>query len=74
MNVQGGQNNNIALDKYLEMVNRDSKVVCTGNQTKESIILHSKEYPHLVNLVKHFDEIAYVRQKKSFRSFAFLPK
>lgn len=48
------------------MVNRDSKVACTGNQTKESIILHSKEYPHLVNFVKHFDEIASVRQKKGF--------
>lgn len=48
------------------MVNRDSKVVCTGNQTKESIILHSKEYPHLVNFVKYFDEIANVRQKKGF--------
>lgn len=48
------------------MVNRDSKVVYTGNQTKESIILHSKEYPHLVNFVKHFDEIANVRQKKGF--------
>ena len=43
VNVQGGQNNNIALDEYLEMVNRDRKVVCTGNQTKESIILHIKE-------------------------------
>lgn len=66
VNLQGGQNNNIALDEYLEMVNRDSKVACTGNQTKESIILHSKEYPHLVNFVKHFDEIASVRQKKGF--------
>ncbi|XP_048770593.2 uncharacterized protein LOC125676812 [Ostrea edulis] len=66
VNIQGGQNNNIALDEYLEMVNRDSKVACTGNQTKDSIILHSKEYPHLVNFVKHLDEIANVRQKKGF--------
>ena len=59
-------NNNIALDEYLEMVNRDSKVVCTRNQMKERIILHSKVYPHLVNFVKHFDEIANIRQKKGF--------
>ncbi|XP_062586325.1 uncharacterized protein LOC134247949 [Saccostrea cucullata] len=66
VNVQGGKNNNIALDEYLEMLNRDSKVICTGNQTKDSIILHSKEYPHLVEFVKHFDEIANVREKKGF--------
>ena len=66
VNVQGGQKNNIALDEYLEMVNRDSKVVCTRNQMKERIILHSKVYPHIVNFVKHFDEIANIRQKKGF--------
>lgn len=48
VNVQGGANNNSALDEYLEMLNRDSKIACRGHQTKESILKHSKEYPLLV--------------------------
>jgi hypothetical protein len=43
VNVQGGRNNNIALDEYLEMLTRDNKVACSGHQTKESIIKHSQE-------------------------------
>lgn len=66
VNIQGGKNNNIALDEYLEMLNRDSKVVYSGYQTKESIILHSKSYPILFNFVKHFDEISCIRERKGF--------
>nr|XP_022311471.1 uncharacterized protein LOC111116766 [Crassostrea virginica] len=55
VNVQGGTNNNIALDEYLEMLNRDSKIACKGHQTKESILKHSKEYPLLVEMTKHVD-------------------
>lgn len=66
VNIQGGKNNNIALDEYLEMLNRDSKVACSGYQTKESIILHSKAYPNLINFVKHFDEISCIRERKGF--------
>lgn len=40
VNVQGGKNNNISLDEYLEMLNRDSKVVASGHQTKDSILLN----------------------------------
>ncbi|XP_056013220.1 uncharacterized protein LOC125660287 [Ostrea edulis] len=46
VNIQGGTNRNIALDECLEMLNRDSKDIAKGNQTKESIISHSKQYPH----------------------------
>lgn len=28
VNVQGGRNNNIALDEYLEILNRESKIAC----------------------------------------------
>lgn len=66
VNIQGGKYNNIALDEYLEMLNRDSKVACSGYQTKESIILHSKAYPNLINFVKHFDEISCIRERKGF--------
>lgn len=48
------------------MLNRDSKVVCCGYQTKESIILHSKEYPNLINFAKHFDKISCIRERKGF--------
>jgi hypothetical protein len=34
VNVQGGRNNNIALDEYLKMFNRDSKVACSGQQRR----------------------------------------
>ncbi|VDI19247.1 Hypothetical predicted protein [Mytilus galloprovincialis] len=50
VNLQGGKNNNLALDEYVEMLNRDSKDIVTGHQTKESIIAHSKQYPHLIKL------------------------
>ncbi|XP_078310147.1 uncharacterized protein LOC111108372 isoform X3 [Crassostrea virginica] len=66
VNVQGGKNNNISLDEYLEMLNRDSKVVATGHQTKESILQNSKDYPHLVNIKDHFEDINGVRKRKGF--------
>ena len=66
VNLQGGKNNNIALDEYLEMLNRDSKEIVTGHQTKESIISHSKQFPHLINYSKHFDNMTNVRKRKGF--------
>lgn len=66
VNLQGGSNNNISLDEYLEMLNRDTKVTCSAHQTKESILQHSKEYPHLVNFVHHFDNITHLKGKKGF--------
>lgn len=68
VNVQGGANNNIALDeyRYLEMLNRDSKIACRGHQTKESILKHSKEYPLLVEMTKHVEKISSVSVRKGF--------
>ncbi|XP_056006722.1 uncharacterized protein LOC125651350 [Ostrea edulis] len=66
VNLQGGKNNNVSLDEYLEMLNRDSKIACSGHKTKESILAHSKEYPHLINLVGHFDSITEIRKRKGF--------
>lgn len=66
VNVQGGRNNNLALDEYLEMLNRDSKVACSGHNTKESIINHSKGYPHIINITKHFDTVCEIRKRKGF--------
>lgn len=66
VNVQGGKNNNIALDEYLEMLNRDSKLSCSGYKTKKSIINHSGEYPLLTKAVKHVDQISNVRKSKGF--------
>lgn len=58
INIQGGKNNNLALDEYLEMLNRDSKEIVKGHQTKTSIISHSKEFPHLINFTNQFDIIS----------------
>lgn len=66
VNLQGGKNNNVSLDEYLEMLNRDSKIACSGHKTKESILAHSKEYPHLINLVSHFDVITEIHSRKGF--------
>ena len=66
VNFQGGKNNNVSLDEYLEMLNRDSKIACSGHKTKESILAHSKEYPHLINLVGHFDSITDIKNRKGF--------
>lgn len=66
INLQGGRNNNIALDEFIEMLNRDSKIACSGYKTKESIIRHSKEYPHLTNSIRHFDSLCAVRKSKGF--------
>lgn len=30
INLQGGKNNNMALDEYVELLNRDSKIACSG--------------------------------------------
>ena len=67
INLQEGKTNNIALDDNLEMLNRDCKDIVTGHQTKESIIAHSKQYPHLINYIKHFDAMSDVRQRKGFQ-------
>jgi len=53
-------------DEYLEMLNRDSKDIVTGHQTKDSIISHSRQYPHLINYTKHFDCISDIRKRKGF--------
>ena len=66
VNIQGGKNNNVALDEYLEMLNRDSKNITSGHQTKESIIAHSKHFPHLISYVKHYDHILEIRGRKGF--------
>ncbi|CAC5383779.1 unnamed protein product [Mytilus coruscus] len=62
INIQGGKNNNLALDEYVEMLNRDSKDIVTGHQTKGKHYAHSKQYPHLINYIKHFDIISEIRQ------------
>lgn len=66
VNVQGGANNNIALDEYLKMLNRDSKIACRGHQTKESILKHLKEYPLLVEITKHVEKSAVQVYEKVF--------
>ncbi|CAG2251711.1 unnamed protein product [Mytilus edulis] len=66
INLQGGKNNNMALDEYVELLNRDSKVAATGCQTKDSILSKSKEFPHLINLIKHYDVISEMRTRKGF--------
>lgn len=64
INISGGQNNNISLDEYVEILNRDTKNTTSGFQSKESIIQHSKEFHHLINLVKHVDGIFNVQARK----------
>jgi hypothetical protein len=66
VNIQGGVNNNLALDEYVEILNRDSKATCSGFQTKESIIAHSKKFPHLINAAKHFDHMCGITSRKGF--------
>lgn len=55
VNVQGGANNNIALDEYLRC---SIETACRSHQTKESILKHSKEYPLLVEMTKHVEKIS----------------
>ena len=64
INLQVGKNHNITLDEYVKLQNRESKVkvMCSGYQTKESILSHSKEYPHVINYVKHYDDFCHVKK------------
>ena len=66
INLQGGQNHNMGLDEYVELLNRDSKFACSGFQTKESIIAHSQESPNLINMIKHFDMMSEIHKGKGF--------
>nr|XP_022298075.1 uncharacterized protein LOC111107257 isoform X3 [Crassostrea virginica] len=66
INISGGKNHNMALDEFVELVNRDTKATCSGYQTKDSILTHSREFPHLINATKHFDKICEVRKRKGF--------
>ncbi|XP_053390807.1 uncharacterized protein LOC128553655 [Mercenaria mercenaria] len=68
INISGGKNSNISLDEYVEILNRDTKNTCSGFQTKESIIKHSKEFPHLINAVKHVDDICNIRGRKGYHT------
>lgn len=64
INLQGCRNHSIALDELVEMLNRDSKVACSGHQTEDSIVQHSKEYPHIIYIAKHYDVISDIKSKK----------
>lgn len=66
INVSGGKNRNMALDEYVEILNREIKNASTGFQTQESIIKHSKDFPFLINNIQHFDDICNIRGKKGF--------
>ncbi|KAK3086218.1 hypothetical protein FSP39_015363 [Pinctada imbricata] len=66
VNLQGGVNSNIALDEYIEMINRDTKASCTGHKTKESILRHSKEYPLLVQLTNQLEAASSMGTRKGF--------
>ena len=66
INLQGGKNHNMGLDEYVEILNRDSKFACSSFQTKDNIIGHSKEFPHLINMIKHYDLISEVYRRKGF--------
>ena len=66
INSSGGKNSNMALDEYVELVNRDTKNSCSGYQTKESIIAHSKEFPLLIKAVKNLDIISDIHRRKGF--------
>lgn len=66
VNIQGGKNNSITLDEYIEMLNRDTKASCTGHKTKDSILKHAKEYPLLVEFTKQFEEAGELGQRKGF--------
>lgn len=66
INVSGGKNRNMALDEYVEFMNREIKSASTGHQTKESLIKHSKDFPFLVESVQHFDDMCDVRGRKGF--------
>lgn len=70
INLQGGRNHNIAVDEFVEMLNRDSKVACSGHQTEDSIVQQSKEVPHIINIAKHYDVISDI---KSMKGFHYLP-
>lgn len=48
------------------MLNRDIKVACFGRQTENSIVQHSKEYPYIINIAKHYDVISDIKCKKGF--------
>lgn len=48
------------------MLNRDSKVDCSGHQTEDSIVQDSKEYPHIINIAKQYDVISDIKIKKGF--------
>lgn len=66
INISGGKNNNLSLDEFVEILNRDTKNATHGFQTKDSIVQHSKEFPHLVHAVKHFDAMCEVKKRKGF--------
>ncbi|XP_056013603.1 uncharacterized protein LOC125669312 isoform X1 [Ostrea edulis] len=66
INISGGKMNNMAIDEYVELVNRETKNTCSGYQTKESIVSHSREFPHLIDATKHVDAICDVHKRKGF--------
>lgn len=65
VNVQD-VNNNLALDEFVEILNRDSKTTCSGFQTNESIIALSQEFPNLINTAKYFDHMFGITARKGF--------
>lgn len=56
------------------MLNRDSKVACSGHQTEDSIVQHSKEYPHIINIAKQYDVISDIKTKKRIPSPSILQR
>lgn len=59
------------LDEYVELLNRDSKIVCLGYKIKDSIFRYLKEFLYFVNFVKYYDIFCGVIIKKGIYNFFF---
>lgn len=66
VNIRCGKNIYIAIDEYIEMLNRDTKASCTGHKTKDTILKYAKEYPLLVEFKKQFEKAGDLVQRKGF--------
>lgn len=65
INIQGGKNNNLALDEYLEMLNRDSKELVKGYQAKQALYLILKNFHITLILHNQFDIISQIKRLSS---------
>lgn len=70
VNISGGPLSNEPIDGWVELINREVKYMCKGNQTKDSCIRHAAAFKVEMSMIDQFDKILQHSKTKGFHKDA----